>query len=569
MGVSGQNVKILIDGVPVIGRLDGDIDLSQINLNDVERIEVIEGPVSTSYGSNALAGVINIITRKKTSTRGEIMVDGYHETNGQDNLNLTAGKQIKKYNFRGGFGRNFFAGWNPTDEGRFDQWKPKEQYSGRLQVNRTGKKTELLLKTEFFDERLLNRGKPLPSYYETAFDEWFHTRRLDHKVQYNRQIDTNKRFSGYLALNQYERTRSKYFRDLTTLSSRQVVSDGVDDTTGFDALMARGTYSISSPKGIHTQIGYDIISQQGRGVRIENGSQIISDLALFVTSEITLRKKITLKPGLRAAYNTSYDAPLAPTLSARYKHKDYIYRMSYGRGFRAPDIKELYLFFVDVNHNVVGNPDLMAERSHNLQFSATGFHKAKKLLIRPSATVFYNNINDKITLANITGTQYTYINLDRFSSLGGNIRLGIAGNKTKFNMGMSTTHVTSVSNEGEGGEASFGYQEYNANVSRKLGAFTLNAFIKYTGSKTVFNLNQESGEIQESRIDAYSLADVQLGRAFADKKIQINVGIKNVFDVQNVQNQIQSGGVHTGSSANLAIGTGRSYFIKGIFRLTQ
>ena len=64
-GVSGQNVKILIDGVPVIGRLGGNIDLSQINLNDIERIEIIEGPLSVEYGSNALAGTINLITKKE------------------------------------------------------------------------------------------------------------------------------------------------------------------------------------------------------------------------------------------------------------------------------------------------------------------------------------------------------------------------------------------------------------------------------------------------------------------------------------------------------------------------
>ena len=48
-GISGQNVKILIDDIPVIGRLDGNIDLSQISLNNIERIEVIEGPLSTLY----------------------------------------------------------------------------------------------------------------------------------------------------------------------------------------------------------------------------------------------------------------------------------------------------------------------------------------------------------------------------------------------------------------------------------------------------------------------------------------------------------------------------------------
>jgi len=53
-GIGGQNVKIMIDGVPVIGRLNGNVDLSQINLNQVERVEIVEGPLSVYYGTDAL-----------------------------------------------------------------------------------------------------------------------------------------------------------------------------------------------------------------------------------------------------------------------------------------------------------------------------------------------------------------------------------------------------------------------------------------------------------------------------------------------------------------------------------
>ena len=63
-GLSGNHIKIMIDGVPLEGRLNGNIDLSQINLNEVERIEIIDGPSSVSYGTNALGGTINIITKK-------------------------------------------------------------------------------------------------------------------------------------------------------------------------------------------------------------------------------------------------------------------------------------------------------------------------------------------------------------------------------------------------------------------------------------------------------------------------------------------------------------------------
>jgi outer membrane receptor for ferrienterochelin and colicins len=66
-GISGQNVKILIDGVNVIGRENGNIDLAQINLNNVERVEIIDGPMSVSYGTDAIGGLINIVTKKSSS----------------------------------------------------------------------------------------------------------------------------------------------------------------------------------------------------------------------------------------------------------------------------------------------------------------------------------------------------------------------------------------------------------------------------------------------------------------------------------------------------------------------
>jgi len=64
-GISGQNIKVMIDGVPVIGREGGNIDLTQINLSSVERIEMVEGPMGVNYGSDAMGGVINIITKKQ------------------------------------------------------------------------------------------------------------------------------------------------------------------------------------------------------------------------------------------------------------------------------------------------------------------------------------------------------------------------------------------------------------------------------------------------------------------------------------------------------------------------
>ena len=91
-GLSGQNVKILIDDMPVIGRLNGSIDLSQISLNNIKRVEIIEGAMSTLYGTDALAGTINIITNKEPEFNQSF--NAYYETVGKYNADFVLAKKL-------------------------------------------------------------------------------------------------------------------------------------------------------------------------------------------------------------------------------------------------------------------------------------------------------------------------------------------------------------------------------------------------------------------------------------------------------------------------------------------
>ena len=114
-GVSGQNVKILIDGIPVIGRLNGNIDVSQINLSNIDKIEIIKGPLSVNYGSDALAGTINLISKKVISNKLNFSFKNYYETVGIYNLDFAINFGYKKHKFSSIFQRNFFSGWSKND----------------------------------------------------------------------------------------------------------------------------------------------------------------------------------------------------------------------------------------------------------------------------------------------------------------------------------------------------------------------------------------------------------------------------------------------------------------------
>lgn len=573
MGVSGNNVKILVDGVPVIGRLDGNIDLSQLNLNDIERIEVVEGPMSVTYGSNALAGVINLIT-KKGSAQSRGSLTGYYEKVGYYNFDGSwNGKIGEKTTFRASGGRYFFGGWSPTDEGRFQQWKPKEQYFGRVQFSRTIGKFEVRLKSEAFRELLKSKGKLLAPYYENAFDADFTTYRFNQGLFINRKINDHSSIEIISSYNYFYRRRDKYFNDLVNLEKQLTTGQGDQDTSIFQAFMSRGTYNNYKDRSrLNYQLGYNIRSEKGYGIRLKTESgeaPVISDYALFASAEYKLTSKMIVKPGVRIAYNTKYRAPVVPMVALRYKKGKFTARGSYSRGFRAPELKELYLSFVDVNHNVIGNPNLKAENSHNFIVSFQRlFFKEKTLaknfrIFKLEASGFYNHINDRIVLANLVSTQYTYVNVDKYTTLGTNIISTINLGKFRTQLGGSYIGLSNSATNVSGGAPKFTYYpEVRVRTQYDIKKITFNIIYKFNGPQTIFGYDAESEQLVRRRADSYSLFDMNMGGTLWKRKVAWALGVKNIMNVTSINNQLVSSGAHSSGNGSLPIGTGRSYFVR-------
>lgn len=236
LGVSGEGVKILIDGVPVIGRQNGNIDLSQINLANIERVEIVEGPLSTNYGSNAMAGTINLITKKPKNKGYDINLGAFYETVGNYNLNAGITSRVKNHSISAYGARNFFDGWTPgdswiefpkkepADSGRFQQWKMKEQYLGGLKYSYKFKKVELIPSLDLFREKIVNRGYPRAPYQISAFDDEYVTNRQNGGLEVIGWLKTNLKLDVQLNYSNYKRIKNSYLTDLTTLN-RQLLAN--------------------------------------------------------------------------------------------------------------------------------------------------------------------------------------------------------------------------------------------------------------------------------------------------------------------------------------------------------
>ena len=573
-GLSGENVKILVDGVAMVGRLNGHIDLSQINLNDIERIEVVEGPLSVSYGSNALAGTINLITKKGTqkpvTANGKYYTENIGTHNIDGRIGISKGKNFTSLTFT----RNHFNGWNigdPTwsspepiaNSSRVKLWKPRVQHLGGVKYGRKLKRGTLLFNINGFDETITNKGLPRGPYNEISFDDKYITQRLDNSITLDLKTDSLHTLQVITAYNIYQRQRLSYITDLTGVSSIPNETPGSNDTSYIDLKMFRATFTGATKSQYwRYQIGTDLNLETARGERILNKEQSIGDYAGFFSLEWYPTPNWTIKPGVRASYNTQYGAPIIPSLYAKYQLKPNMsLRGSIARGFRSPSVKELYMNFVDINHDIHGNQNLKAETAlhSSINYSFTKFVKSRSFKFK--AGLFYNQIKNKITLAQSSSTQYAYANLNEALSLGFNTEFEYQIGHLKSSLGFSY-----IGNQNTIVEKNTLPIAYSPQVTSSLvysiqqAKMDISVFYKFSGRQPNIVVD-ENNELKQDFIGSYGLLDLTTNKKIWNDKLTVGIGVKNILDVTNISASA-SGGSHGGSNGTRPIAPGRVYFLK-------
>jgi len=582
-GVSGENVKILRDGVPVIGRMNGNIDLSQLNLSDIERIEIIEGPLSVTYGTNALGGTINLISKKAKKQLTSGGAQFFTDNTGNYNANLNFQTSVRNHSFTANVYRNFFDGWSPDENDYFDfrkqiadtnrwkQWKPREQYGMEGGYTYQLKKWSLGFRSGLFTETILNRGLPSSPYYEKAFDDKYFTKRFDNSVQFNYRGENERTFNGFLAYNQYTRHKNTFIRDLTTLSELLTPTQGDQDTTQFFLINSRATYSAKLNNWFKYEWGYDVNIETASGERIDQDFRKQNDYATFASAEIQPIKSLTVRPALRYSYNTRYDVPLIPSLNVKLNKGKFDVRASAARGFRAPTLKELFFYFVDINHNIIGNRDLTSEDSWYYSLQGTRRFEFNKGNVRLTAGAFTNHITNLISLAQINNVEYSYINVGKYSARGGNVEGVLQLGNLENTIGVSWTgRYNQLSEYFENTEKYFYTPEMRWNISYNWikQQMTFSSFLKYQGKLQGYSL-QSDESVGLTYINPYTTWDISVSKKCWKQRMTTTAGVRNLLDVTNVTSVSGGDGVHSGTSYNVPVSTGRMFFVSWSFHLSK
>lgn len=419
-GLGNSYVLILIDGRRLHGDNGGENDLSLIDPHNIEKIEIVKGASSALYGSDAIAGVINIIT-KKHREQG-IMLENtsrfgsYGDIRQHDGIALNIGRLSSYTNFQ----LQHSDGWQNTSEEAPSQTEYHITDSRNMTVNRH---------TNWqIAERLtyqLTPGLELYAdgsiYWKRIYRPCGHHPGVDVKTWDLQYDNASLSAGGKWKLNDtdiitldadWKRHAYNYVYTDTTLTDGYVNGRFTNYFPYFPddkELQSDQRLTNISLKGVfdlpyeqRLSAGFDYRYDWLKApMRVAGGKATDNTEAIYLQDELSLLDPLHLTTGLRLTRNEGFGFRLTPKLSAMLKLGDGLrLRATWSQGFKTPTPKELYYQYIKNMNGVylyLGNTDLKAQ--HSNYFGVSAEYSVGHLTV--TVAPYYNKVNDMITLVTI------------------------------------------------------------------------------------------------------------------------------------------------------------------------
>ncbi|MFM8832465.1 MAG: TonB-dependent receptor plug domain-containing protein [Cytophagales bacterium] len=359
-GFNPDYTLILVDGEPLIGRFTGSLELSRLTVGNIKQIEIVKGPSSSLYGSEALAGVINIITDKPTGNTAKFSTR--YATNNTLDVNATAGLAGKNWS-ASVFGNRFSTdGYDLSPDVFGKTVSPFRNYTVGSRFNwKVSPRTEVSLGGRFFTEiqdynfDVTTKRDTIRTYGNGSVNDWNFNPVVTHRFSNKLKVVGRYYSSGY-----------------RTDTELRLQADGsLNSQDNFNQIFSRyelnGEYFFNEAN--ITTVGAGIVDENVLTNRYANGNSLHQRTRyIFAQHEWNDWRPLNIIGGLRYDQNLSYGSQLSPKLAVRYEvHPKLSFKASVGVGFKAPDFRQLYLNFFNAAaaYTVLGS-EVVSSIVHNL-----------------------------------------------------------------------------------------------------------------------------------------------------------------------------------------------------------
>lgn len=399
-GFGAQHVLILIDGKRLSGEVEQDFELDRITLENVERIEILKGPASALYGTDALGGVINIITKTPDKFVLELTprFGTYSGGKGErQTLSAYTGGKLGRFGITLSGQILDARPYLREDQTTLLEERQQKTLGLKLSYDLT-KHTQVIFDGSFMEEdaesRVLSRGA------------------LQKDINYNERYDLSAALShkspdleyfirGYL---------SKYDKDY---ENRTLATNSLNafDIAKVDRYIAEGRitkeilknhlatlgaeYRQESRRGTRLATGKDIFTVTREGITMTGSKAEIDYWAIYVQDEWQATDKLLIIPALRYDDSDKFESNISPKLGITYKILPNLRaKANYAHGFKTPSPRELFIEFRHPGPRYIirGNPDITPEKSIAYEIALEG----EAGIFSGKVGYFYNDVKDLI-----------------------------------------------------------------------------------------------------------------------------------------------------------------------------
>ena len=463
-GLDSDYILILLDGEPQVGRIAGKLDLARIAVENVDRIEIVKGASSALFGSAAMGGVINVITRKASSPFAAQFTNNF-ETHNTIDSRSTVELNRDKFNALLTLAANRRS---PVDLDESDLTTTIDGYknwthSARSEYQLTPK-TTLLFSGQYFAQK----QEGISEREGVVFDRLGDIDNFSGSVGTGYQLGSRSKLMGKIYATRYHDESTVIDRGTSlTASSNLTVQDLIKGEAQFDTALGSKN---------QLTVGAELILENLESQRITGGEKDVMTDSLFFQNEFRPMENLAFVLGGRLDYHSEFGTHFSPKLSGLYRvTRDVAIRTSYGQGFRAPGFKDLYLDFSNPTsgYQVLGNPDLQPESSGNWNLGVEYQFKSSLL---GRVHLYRNNLNNLIEAERIGksvlgGSKFQYFNVSEAFTEGVEVEL-------------STRSISGFS-------ATIGYAYLNGE-DKETGLALLNRS-KHSGNLKLAYTNQDAG----------------------------------------------------------------------------
>lgn len=395
-GLGNDFILILIDGKRTYGDLGGQSDLTRINPSNIERIEVVKGASSSLYGSDAIAGVINIITKKshqRLLAESNWRVGEYGNLQQTSNLTINLGRISSKTTYA----TNRTDGWQinefELDDDELVETEKMTQYpytDFTLSQELSYSPTRKMSISAYLSTHEKDYKRPISAYsYGFLFDDFSYGAGAKYLLKGN----------NYLSLDFHSDEFKYYYKYNSTYKDYEAGDQSLNTMQRLEESKLKYFLNPNEQHKITLGIDYSHEKLESDG-RIIGKSANVYTLAAYAQDEVKFLENLSVVAGLRLVKHREFGTELTPKISTLWNFGDVNIRGTYAKGFKAPTLKELYYHYTKRGTLYLGNVDLNPQSSN---YYAGSFEFIKSLF-SASLSVYQNDVNDLIDYQTVETT---------------------------------------------------------------------------------------------------------------------------------------------------------------------